>query len=415
MQVTFTRTTALTASLALAAAITTVTSSQAAGSQSVGSQAVGSQAAGSSASGVAASTDVASRQGEVVRVMTRNIFLGADLGPAFRSTSAAGFIAANGEILNQVGATNMPVRSKGLAGEILKAKPDLVGLQEAALWRTGPVDINAALNQQPVATKVYQDFIQLLLKRLNAKKKTYKAVFVTQEFDFEAPADTDGNPDTGPIYGADVNGRLTMRDAILIRRGQGIRVRNERGNSFSDANLFKVRVAGIVEVSVLRGWQSVEVKVRNSPWFRFTNVHLEAFDDREDRPSIRARQAQELVDRTKTTAIPGVTVGDFNSDYPGLVPGDEQAYVVMKRNGYVSVGTRDPMSCCIKDSYDLTTGSRKDFDHRVDQILTPTPDRVKRLDAWVTGRSKHNGYWDSDHAGVVSELLISRAGSGALG
>ena len=356
------------------------------------------------------------RAGEVVRVMTRNIFLGADLGPAFRSTTAAGFIAANGEIFNQVGATNMPVRSKGLAKEILRAEPDVVGLQEGALWRTGPVDIDAALNKQPVATKVYQDFIDLLLKRLNAKEKTYKVAYVTQEFDFEAPADTDGNPQTGPIFGADINGRLTMRDAILIRRGEGIKIRGARGNSFSDANLFKVNVAGVVEVEVLRGWQSLEVKVRNSPWFRFTNVHLEAFDSREDRPSIRARQAQELVDKTKTTRIPAITVGDFNSDYPGLVPGDEQAFVVMRENGYVSRGTRDPMSCCIKDSYNLKEGgSRADFDHRVDQILTPTPSLVKRLDSWVTGRYRHNGYWDSDHAGVVSELLIRRPGSSARG
>lgn len=310
----------------------------------------------------------------------------------------------------------MPVRSKGLAKEIQEVKPDIIGLQEGALWRTGPVNADAALNQQPVATKVYQDFVELLLKRLNAKEKTYKLAYITQEFDFEAPADVDGDPQTGPLFGADENGRLTMRDAILIRRGEGIKIKGEKGNSFSDANLFKVKVAGITEVQVLRGWQSVKVKVRNSPWFRFTNVHLEAFDDREVRPSIRARQAQELVDKTKTTSIPAVTVGDFNSDYPGLVPGDEQAFLVMKRNGYRSVGTRNPMSCCIEGSYNLKDGgSKKDFDHRVDQILTPTPDRVKKLRTWVTGRDKHNGYWDSDHAGVVSELLITRAGAGARG
>lgn len=394
----------ITAAGLVCAVLVPTTSASAAGVSASGSVSAGSAAAASRA------------DGEVVRVMTRNIFLGADLGPAFRSPGIAEFIAANGEILRQVKATNMPVRSKGLAKEIRQAKPDIVGLQEGALWRTGPVDPDAALKQQPVATKVYQDFVELLLKRLNARQNLYKLAYITQEFDFEAPADVDGNPDTGPLFGADKNGRLTMRDAILIRRGEGIKIKGEKGNSFSDANLFKVKVAGITEVQVLRGWQSVKVKVRNSPWFRFTNVHLEAFDDREVRPSIRARQAQELVDKTKTTRIPAVTVGDFNSDYPGLVPGDEQAYLVMKRNGYRSVGTRHPMSCCIEGSYNLKNGgSKKDFDHRVDQIFTPTPDRVLKLDAWVTGRNKHNGYWDSDHAGVVSELLITRPGTGARG
>ncbi|MFN8126259.1 MAG: hypothetical protein U0R64_07115 [Candidatus Nanopelagicales bacterium] len=120
--------------------------------------------------------------GEVVKVMTRNIFLGADLGPAFKATDARSFIEANGEILRQVAATNMPVRSKGLAHEIKKAKPDIVGLQEAALWRTGKVDLNAALKQKPIATHVYQDFIDLLLKQLNHGRKRYRLGYVTHRF-----------------------------------------------------------------------------------------------------------------------------------------------------------------------------------------------------------------------------------------
>ena len=351
-------------------------------------------------------------RGETVTVMTRNIFLGADLGPALGATGTPEFIAANGAIFAQMQASNMPVRAKGLADEIRKRKPDLVGLQEAALWRTGPLDINAALEQQPVATEVYQDFLRLLLQRLNRKTKTYKAVVVANEFDFEAPADFDLDSSTGTL-GADGNGRLTMRDVILIRRGAGIKVRKAKTGQFDPGISYSAKVGGVVDVTVVRGWARIDVKVRNSPWFRFGTVHLEAFDDRTERPSVRAQQAQAFADAIRKrqkrngARMPLVALGDFNSDVPGLVPGDEQAFEAMLADGFTDIGTKEPLSCCIQNSYDLKTGgSRKDFDHRVDQIWTNTPRKVKPIKTWVTGRSKSYGYWHSDHAGVTAKLWV---------
>ena len=67
--------------------------------------------------------------------MTRNIFLGADLGPALERPTLDGAIDGAGVILNEVDATNFPERAKPLAREIAASEPDLVGLQEVALWR----------------------------------------------------------------------------------------------------------------------------------------------------------------------------------------------------------------------------------------------------------------------------------------
>ena len=65
---------------------------------------------------------------------------GADLGPAINAATTNEFVDANGQIVRDVDTNNFPVRAKGLAQEILSKRPDLVGLQEVALWRYGPVN-----------------------------------------------------------------------------------------------------------------------------------------------------------------------------------------------------------------------------------------------------------------------------------
>jgi hypothetical protein len=51
-------------------------------------------------------------------------------------------------------------------------------------------------------------------------------------------------------------------------------------------------------------------------------------------------------------------------------------------------------------------GSIDEFDHRVDQIFTTTPKRVKKIKTWVVGREQSYGFWHSDHAGVVGKYLL---------
>src|SRR3954465_1123451 len=75
-----------------------------------------------------------------VTVMTRNVYLGADLGPGMNAKDLQGLVNGAGQILNQVDANKFPVRAKALAKEMLATRPDVVGLQEAALWRTEPCD-----------------------------------------------------------------------------------------------------------------------------------------------------------------------------------------------------------------------------------------------------------------------------------
>jgi endonuclease/exonuclease/phosphatase family metal-dependent hydrolase len=351
-------------------------------------------------------------KGTTVRVMTRNLYLGADLSPAIDSTSQPKFFEANGGIVRQVEATNFPVRAKGLAKEILSQKPDLVGLQEVALWREAPPSLGPVLTGVPSATTVKYDFLKLLLAQLNKHGRLYRAVVVQPEFDFEAPADANGQPGDGPpgiLKDTEVNGRLTMRDAILARVGAGVKTSNPRSGHFS--HLLVVKVAGSKEVTVTRGWTSIDARVRGSKKFHFVNTHLEAFDDETQVPSIRAQQASELVapGGPARSKLPVILLGDLNSDVKTEVkPGDGQAYRVIAAAGFRERAASKPTSCCIDSSFDLKTGSVKEMDHKVDHILTDTPRKIRLISSAVTGRRMNNGYWDSDHAGIASVLRILR-------
>jgi endonuclease/exonuclease/phosphatase family metal-dependent hydrolase len=356
----------------------------------------------------AAPGDTGNKNGHVANVMTRNLYLGANLAPAIGAPNLPAFVDANGGVLRQVTATNFPVRAKGLAAEILAQQPDLVGLQEVALWRTGPPSIAPVLGGPKTATTVRYDFLQLLLAELNkGKKPTYSAVVVQPEFDFEAPANENGVSGDGPspIVNAELNGRLTMRDVILARvDNSSVKVSNPQVGHFQ--NLLVLSIVG-QSVTVTRGWTAVDAKVRGSDSFRFVNTHLEAFDPRTVHPSIRAKQAGELIapGGPADSALPVVLLGDLNSDDDTVVPDDQQAYRVLLDGGFVERSTGNPLSCCIESSFDLTTGTAAEFDHQVDHVMTDTP-TVALVSSAVTGRTMQNGYWNSDHAGVFSALRM---------
>src|SRR5687767_5501068 len=76
-----------------------------------------------------------------LRVMTRNLYLGADLTPALdpRNDPAA-FLAAVRSIYAEKQATDFDARAKAIAQEIDRTGPDLIGLQEVSRWETsGPL------------------------------------------------------------------------------------------------------------------------------------------------------------------------------------------------------------------------------------------------------------------------------------
>jgi endonuclease/exonuclease/phosphatase family metal-dependent hydrolase len=361
--------------------------------------------------------DAAAKQakGTKLTVMTRNLYLGADLTPALQANTVDQAVNAGGEIVNQVHATKFPsVRAAAIAAEIKKRKPDLVGLQEAAWWRTGPVDLNAALGS-PVASQTDPqggDFLTDLLKQLNKKKKgkkgsakkkpalRYALAVVKPEFDFELPVNDNGQGNG--LAGADHNERLTMRDAILVRKGVGVKFNHPTSGTFNTL-LRETLAGGARTVDVTRGWTAIDVKARGRS-FHFVNTHLEAFDSQGNNQTnqgtslgkgdIRAAQAAQLVGPggAANSRRPVILLGDMNSDDDTVANnGDRNAYNALLAGGFTERSTANPLSCCLNDPF-LVGGpnSINDFDHQVDHVLA-NKNKIKFVKGFVDGRAPVNG------------------------
>lgn len=350
-----------------------------------------------------------------ITVMTRNVYLGADLTPAIEAASIPEAIDAAGTIINDVDASDFTERAVLLAEEIDTSNPDLVGLQEVALWRDQtPSDYTGS-----PATHVRFDFLKLLQAELNARGAKYEVVVSQDEFDQELPADTDHNDatGTGPLaaYGADIDGRLTMRDVILRRKDSKVDVHDPDSGQFE--NKYEVLLGGAVPIDVERGWVSTEAKVpktnrTDGAKFRFVNTHLEAFGD----PEIREAQARELFAAggpLRGTGKQLVFLGDINSGSPEdkigdpfTDPEDPLAYNALVDDfGLTNLGTRQ--TCCYPSIFSAEIAAYR-FDHTVDHVMAKP--KLKQLDAFVTGGDPTvmtpAGLVSSDHGGLVSRLKL---------
>ena len=366
-------------------------------------------------------------------VMTRNLYLGADLSPALNSSSVNGAVDAAYQIEQQVHRTKFPsVRAASLAKEIQKAKPDVVGLQEAAWWRTGPYD-PSAITGSPKATQTDPaggDFLTNLLTQLNAKSKgkkgsasaakekskslQYRIAVVKTEFDYELPVNQ-GSGGLGACPAQCHNERLTMRDAILVRKG--VKTSNATSGTFN--TLLRAKVGGVLNVDVTRGWAAVDAKV-NGRKVHVVDSHLEAFDSAANntgsdgktypKGGIREAQAKQLISPGGPTSskLPTLLIGDFNSDSPvhgdQVDPGDALAYRALLAGGWSERAlTPPPFGCCIQDS-NLSDPSTAGITHRVDHIMSNSK-KIKFKKGGLT-TTYANGLWSSDHFGLWSRLQV---------
>lgn len=327
-----------------------------------------------------------------VKVMTRNLYLGANLDPAIRATTVPQLLGAVAHIFSVVEQTDFPQRAKALAREIADADPVLLGIQEAATWYSGTM-----FDPAPAATVEY-DFIALLRHELAAIGRPYDLVVVQPEADLEAPA--------GAPYFRDF--RVVQNDAILAKAGSGDEVvlRNPQSANFTSSLTLTNGLGQRTEVK--RGWVSVDAVV-NRRSFRFVNTHLEAFH-----PGVRVQQVEELVAPTGPVgSAPGavVLVGDLNTGPELPVPANRLAYFALLDYGLVDTWARmhpgDPGFTAGFNELLNDPSPESTLEHRVDHVMVSPTVGIVRVRIYGTDPDNRTtgGMWPSDHAGLAATLL----------
>ena len=327
-------------------------------------------------------------------VMTRNLSFGTDLGPIVAATNEFEFVTAVAAAFTQAQASDFPGRAKAWADEIERARPDLIGLQEAALWRTQtPADFSPT----PNATTVEADLVGLLLAQLRSRGLKYDVVMAQTGYDIEAP---------GLFPSGFVDVRLTQREVILARKSPGLKLTNVRGGQYA-AYVTVPTIIG-VPVALPWAWASVDA-TRSGHSFRFATTHLDPISG-----VAQQLQATEFLAGSGNTKLPIVWVGDFNSDAEASVitgvPSATATYGSIIASGYSDTWKlrhpADPGFTCCQATNLLNPTSM--LTERVDLVLTRGSFHVGKASLVgdeATDRLR-SGLWPSDHAGVVVTLEL---------
>ncbi len=353
------------------------------------------------------SVSAATSQG--ITVMTRNLFIGADLVPVISAQTPEEFLSAAQDALAQAAANNFPERARSLAAEIVEKKPHLVGLQEVYNFTR-----NGSNSQPP-----FRDHLKDLMNALAAQGVHYRVAAVVKEMDIQVPL-------------GDLLLGLTDRDVILARSDVAtsiVPVALSGCRASMDGCNYQV-VAGITspigEITVERGFVAVDAMIGSS-LVRFVNTHMEEREMDPGNPNpysqiFQSAQAFELVSvlagLPNPQGAPVVVVGDINSSQQDKTSTVGPYTIVPPYKQFVGAGYTDTwplrpgapagLTCC--QSTDLLNQYSSLYE-RVDVIFTSRPP-VGRVKVNLVGNDEvdktPSGLWPSDHAGVLTRLEIAQ-------
>jgi endonuclease/exonuclease/phosphatase family metal-dependent hydrolase len=372
------------------------------------------------------STPVVAERG-MVKVMTQNQYLGADLTPLVTAETPEEFFAEANVALQQIAANNFPVRVQRFAKQVALTKPDLIGLQEVYDFT-----LNGSNFGPP-----FVNHLDETISALAAKGQSYSVAATLNNLDI-----------TVSIDGLGVV-RVLDRDVILAR--EGVEVTSLSGD-FSNGGLCGVPIPNPAfpafgpellvsteseegcnfttfleipsplgsAIKIERGFVGVDAVVRGKT-YRFVNTHFEQKLPDPNNPGsaiFQSLQAAELVGTLIATTPPDmnlVLLGDFNSwseDAP--IAGITPPYQIIIGAGFADVWDTNPLArfdqggltCCEFSDLSNVTSDRYE---RVDIIFVK--DTLFLPLSFVTGKIpifplSEPPNWASDHGGVFGKLIF---------
>jgi endonuclease/exonuclease/phosphatase family metal-dependent hydrolase len=320
-------------------------------------------------------------------VMTQNVYVGANFDAvvgAMTTGNAAAISAAAATAYADMLATNFAERSAAIAEEIDQYRPALVGLQEVALYRSGPGG-----NPAP-ATTVDHDFLAILLNSLNARGLHYAAAVSQDLTDVEV---------TTVLGGISADSRLTDRNVILYNTDLTpveLSISNPQHSLFANNPVIPLPSGSLV---LNEGWTSIDVQAGGTS-FRFVNAHLVA-----SAVPINILQGNELLAGPLNTSLPQLVLGDFNTRGDGTG---------ITYNNLIAAGLQDAWSTVHPGDPGNTWGQAANllnpistFDKRIDFVMMRGG--MSATEAYLVGEEQADrtpsGLWPSDHAGLVAVIV----------
>lgn len=331
------------------------------------------------------------------RVMTRNVYLGADVGAAMRLLPDVA--AAAQAMWDDVRQSHFRRRVQVLAAEVMGEGPDAIGLQEAAVWRYDGV--------------VAHDSVAELLEDLGgayvvaARRNSFTTAGLTAVVRDPAFFRPRLGKDTAEFA-------LEVGDVLLVRCEWAPRIVCAGGTAYDTAT----RAELAVPVAMRRGYIWADLDLDLPRPLRLVATHLESVS-----ATAATEQARRLVRDLAQSDMPVVILGDLNADPRS--PADS-AYWIVRAAGFADAGPAGTEPTYFGGDVRLLLAEGDErpqrehaFTERLDYVLVrsrpgpgPGPtDQAARTDVYIgpcaariVGRSPP---FASDHAGIVADLFIA--------